>query len=55
MHRADHVVVANLGTDAQELAVPVGLVPLLDWTGRARVDGDRLQVPAQSAVVLGPA
>jgi maltooligosyltrehalose trehalohydrolase len=55
LHRADHVVVVNLGNGACELPVPVGLVPLLDWTGKARVDGDRLQVPAQSAVVLGPA
>jgi hypothetical protein len=48
-------VVANLGTDARELPVPTDLVPLLDWTGEARVDGNRLHVPAQSAVVLGPA
>jgi len=55
MYRDAHVVVANLGTVARELPVPTDLVPLLDWTGEARVDGNRLHVPAQSAVVLGPA
>jgi maltooligosyltrehalose trehalohydrolase len=55
MHRAEHVVVANLGTDVRELPVPADSVPLLDWTGEARVEGERLLVPGQSAVVLGPA
>jgi maltooligosyltrehalose trehalohydrolase len=55
MHRGEHVVAVNLGDERTELSVPPGLAPVLDWSGEARIDGDVLHLPGESAAVLGPA
>jgi maltooligosyltrehalose trehalohydrolase len=54
MHRGDHVVAVNLDSAEREVAVPSGLVPVLDWSGTSRVEGERLSLDGESAVVLGP-
>jgi maltooligosyltrehalose trehalohydrolase len=54
VHRGKHLVVVNLSEQDQEIAVREGVVPVLDWTGRSHVAHDRLSLPGESAVVLGP-